>query len=199
MNRNEILLNLLLLVIIGSLAYLVLESGQDEEHMVGSSNVAVRPKDKADKSETDYNPAAAQAKYPNFGKKAIYQALLTPTPTPPPPTPPPTKTPDISQALGAWKLLSVMDGEATIENKATKDPEQSMIQMKVNDTRQVTVGNETKIVTLKRADENSDNPSATFSMEGTTDEKTLKMFDDAAAAGGAPAGAPAAPGPAAGK
>lgn len=131
--------------------------------------------------ESGFDVAAAEKKWKNFGNSPVFRALLTPTPspTPSPTTPPPT--PKIGQILGQWKLMAVFDGEATIEDrsKTQKDPDNAMFVLKVGEKRPVqSEKGETLNATLKRIDEQSDNPSATFGLEQTTEEYTIRMMDE---------------------
>jgi hypothetical protein len=175
MNRRELIINLLLLVAIAAIAYAII-AGNEEEPDLGTSLVVRGPK--PGDLETTFNPDVARKKYPMLGQTALFQPIITPTPTPPPPTPTPTKTPDIKAALGQWRLSSAGDGEALIENRAEKNPEYQFFSLRVGQSRSVEVEKGVmKNATLKRLNENADNPSATFILEGTSEEYTLKMFD----------------------
>lgn len=175
MNRRELLINLLLLAAIAALAYAILAGSEEQPDLSMASTVkTARPGD----LETTFNPEVARKKYPMLGQTALFQPIITPTPTPPPPTPTPTKTPDIKAALGQWRLSSAGDGEALIENRAEKNPENQFFSLRVGQSRSVEVEKGVmKNATLKKLDENADNPSATFILEGTSEEYTLKMFD----------------------
>lgn len=178
MNRQEILLNLFLLTLIAALALLVLENHEEEVDIrvppVAKSTPLPEP-------ETIYDPHVAQQKYPNFGAKPIFQALLTPTPTPPPPTPTPTRTPDVNAIFAAWKLMSVDSGEATFEDrsKTQSDPEHAVFTLRIGQSIPVEVERGVfKNAILKRVDDKSDNPSATLGLEGIPDVKVLRMFEE---------------------
>lgn len=182
MNRQEILRNLFLLVVIMALALLIFQSHEQEVEII------VPPTTKTElppEPETTYNPVEAQQKYPHFGEKPIFQALLTPTPTPPPPTPTPTRTPDINAIFAAWKLMSVDVGEATFEDrsKVQSDPEHAVFTLRIGQSMPVEVERGVfKNAILKRVDANSDNPSVTLGIEGIPDQKILRMFDEASGA-----------------
>ncbi len=178
MNRQEILLNLTLLTIIVALALLIMENRQEEVE------VTVPPVTKIESApevETTYDPQIAAQKYPNFGVKPIFQALLTPTPTPPPPTPTPTRTPDINAIFASWKLMSVDTGEATFEDraKAKSDPENAVFTLRIGQAMPVEVERGVfKNAILMRVDANSDNPSVTLGIDGIPDKKVLRMFEE---------------------
>lgn len=178
MTRREMLVNILLVAVIAWLLSLVLTAPQ--------GNVELEVPDLSESSktttETSYSAALAKEKFPALKQKDPFKEIMTPTPSPPPPTPTPTKTPDISKTLASWKLLSVDSGVATIEDRSKK--EDNIFEMKVGETKPMEVekGGGVRNLTLKRVDDKADNPSATFSLEGTTDEKTFKMYDEAAAA-----------------
>lgn len=192
MNRREVLVNLLLLTVIGCLAYLIFTAG-DEEEAMELPKVAMSTS--SSKTETGYNPELAQRAYPRFGQVAIMKAIIPPTPTPPPPTPAPTPTPDIDKAIMQWKLLSVFENTAMIENRAEHDPEKQFFNMKPGEVKEIPVERgEMKKLTLVKVDESMDNggPTATFVLEGVKDKpKTLKANDDPGA--GAPPPPPGAP------
>jgi len=198
MKRRDLLINLLLLVVIGTLAYYIYEGG-DSEAPTGRM-VAMASRSETSRPETSYDAKAGEQKYPNLGKVPIYQALLTPTPTQPPPTAKPTVTPNIHTALASWKLQMVDPdtGEAMIEDKANKNPAaENVFTMKLNDTRVVTFDNISRTVTMIKEDKDSDNPSATFKMDGAEGvEHTLRMIEDSPAPSeSAPPGSPVAPTP----
>lgn len=174
MNRREVLTNLVLLTIIGCLAFLIYEAGNQE---LPDLEVATEQTDgsKPD-TETSYDAKLADQKYPKFGGQPLFVAIFTPTPTPPPPTPTPTKTPDIQKALAPWVLIGTDPGEVTIEDKSKK--EDNIFVIKVNETRPVQAENEVKNAKLIKVDHLADNPSATFELEGTSDKKILKLFSD---------------------
>ena len=208
MNRQEILLNLTLFVIIGSLIYLIYDSGDkprtldelseapivvatggangdnDENGGDGEGADGASRADMPPGTETEYAMAAdAQTtetpRGGSFGERDVFRALLTPTPTPAPPTPTPAPTPDIKQAIGMWKLTSVYQGKAYIEDvvKAEAQEEGAIWEMSVGDTMQVDVGGGVmKTVTLKEMnDSNPWNPDATFTLEGTTVEHNINL------------------------
>ncbi len=182
MNRQEILLNLFLLTLIVALALLTLENHEEEVSVdiPPAAKLATPPP-----SETTYDPQMAQQKYPNFGEKPIFQALLTPTPTPPPPTPTPTRTPDVNAIFASWKLMSVDVGEATFEDrsKTQSDPEHAVFTLRIGQSMPVEVERGVfKNAILKRVDAASDNPSVTIGIEGIPDQKILRMFEEAAGA-----------------
>lgn len=179
MNRREIIINLLLLIVIGALAYFIFSSDQrTPEQLEVTATPAANDGKVPPTTETTYNPVEGNRKYPKFGEKPLFQALITPTPTPTPPPPPPTKTPDIEKALANWKLQAVDPGEATVEDKAKR--EDNVFSMKVGESRPVQAGDQAKNVTLVKVDDKADNPSATFGLQDTTDQKTLKMFEEGA-------------------
>ncbi|MGC8840397.1 MAG: hypothetical protein ACP5QZ_02945 [Candidatus Sumerlaeaceae bacterium] len=181
MNRQEILLNLFLLTVIVALAVLILEN-HDEEVTVDIPPTAKLSSPPP--QETTYDPQVAQQKYPHFGEKPIFQALLTPTPTPPPPTPTPTRTPDINAIFASWKLMSVDVGEATFEDrsKTQSDPEHAVFTLRIGQSMPVEVERGVfKNAILKRVDAQSDNPSVTVGIEGIPDQKIMRMFEEAPA------------------
>jgi hypothetical protein len=180
MNRQEILLNIALLTVIGALTLFIFE-GYDTDVDVQAPTVV--KSDLPPAPETSYDPDLAMRKYPTFGEKAVFQAIITPTPTPPPPTPTPTKTPDINTVFAQWRLMTVDANEVTFEDKSKTqtDPENSVFMLRVGQSRPVEVEKGVfKNAILKRMDANSDNPSATLRIEDLPDEKTLKMFEEAA-------------------
>lgn len=198
MRRQEILLNLFLLTVIGCLAYVILTPAPQEE--LRPIKIAKNDTENPG-SETAYNPQKAAETWKKFGINPIFQALLTPTPSPSPTTPAPTPTPQIGRFIGTWHLMGIIEKEAAIEDtaKTQKDPDNATFQMKIGDTKAVTnEKGETHTVTLEKMDEESDNPSVTFGMDGTTDKHTLRMMQDTGSPGAeaAPAAAPgAAPAP----
>lgn len=175
MNRRELLLNL---VILSAILYVAVAIIQQSSTVVEELEEEIEVVDEGPPArETDFNPELARGKYPRFGEVSMFQPLITPTPTPPPPTPTPTPTPDIKQALGGWALSSVSYGEALVEDRNQKNPEEQFFSMKPGQSRPVEVEKGvTKPATLKKLDENDENPSATFTLEGTSEEYTLKMF-----------------------
>jgi hypothetical protein len=190
MNRQEVLLNLTLVTIIGALGYSIYESHQNAQGMsqiaeVRNSDKAAEEEDAADTGpETTYDRTTASKKFPAVGNTDLFKAILTPTPAPPTPTPKPTDTPNIVAALNAWKLLSVDKGVATIEDviKSRAGAEDAVFDMKAGDTRVVDIGgNQTRPVKLESTDEtsNPDQPTATFSMQDTKATRTLKMGEEA--------------------
>lgn len=272
MRRNEILLNLVLLVIIGTLVFLMYESrdlprtldeleapvttvkapakssakrsgkkssgattgtaeldGDGDGDSDGSADSAEGAASKAPGAETSYaggkgKPASADKKTTastkktvasdkkttasarkttgtevaqagdgtdgEFGRRNIFRALLTPTPTPPPPTPTPAPTPDINQALGAWRLLSVYQGKAMIEDvkMSAEEAEGAIWEMSQGGSKQVDVGSGVmKTATLKKIDnENPYNPEIVFSLEGTSAERKINLDTEPVAAPAAP-------------
>lgn len=193
MRRQEILLNLFLLTVIGSLAFVILTPPAQEQ--LRPIKIAKNETD-SNATETAYNPQKAAETFPKLGSNPIFQPLLTPTPSPSPTTPAPTPTPQIARFIGTWHLMGIIDKEAAIEDtaKTQKDPDNATFQMKQGDTKAVTnEKGETHTVTLEKMDEESDNPSATFGMDGTTDKHTLRMMQDAGSPGAeaAPGAAPA--------
>jgi hypothetical protein len=198
MTRQEFLLNLALLTIIGALAYVMVSQGPDEvtDVPVVASATPVPPK-----TETEYLQAG-KVKYPEFGNKNIYVAILPTIPPPPPPPPSPAPTPDIHTALKPWRLMGILDNEVSIEDKSkANDPENQFFTMKKGDSRPVDTGKTgLKNVRISALDAESDNPSVTFEMDETSEKHILKTLDDGsggapAPEGGAPPPAPA-PGPA---
>ncbi len=149
--------------------------------------------DDADKTVADAGDAAKPGsnRGGQFGARNIFRALLTPTPTPPPPTPTPAPTPDIAKALGAWRLLSVYQGKAMIEDvqKSAAGEEGAIWEMPPGGTKQVDVGDgQMKTATLKAIEaENPYNPEVTFGLEGTKEEKKINLDTEPAAAAPAPA------------
>ncbi len=219
MKRQEFLLNLTLLVIIGVLVFLIYESrdlprGLDElEVPAAISPAGSNRSDKSDPSEqfdgseisdssdttstismpgteTQY-ASAGSSRGGDFGKKSIFRALLTPTPTPTPTPPPPPPTPDIGKSLGGWKLLSVYQGKAMLEDVqlSQQGAEGAIWEMAVGDTKQVDVGNGImKTVSLKTINnENPYSPEITLGMEDTTAERNINLDTEPATAAPAPA------------
>jgi len=186
MTRQEFLLNLVLLTIIGALAYVMVTEEPEVEIVVpaAASETPAPPK-----TETEYLQAG-KVKYPEFGNKNIYVAILPPTPVPPTPTPTPTPTPDIHGALRTWRLMGILDDEISIEDKAkANDPEHQFFNMKQGETRPVDAGKgQVKNVRIKSIDAESDNPSVTFEMDDTFETHVLKTLDDGT--GGVPEAPP---------
>ncbi|AXA36420.1 MAG: hypothetical protein D6691_07305 [Candidatus Hydrogenedentota bacterium] len=179
MNRQELLLNLFLLTLIAALTLLIMENREEEIDLYVPT---VKASDLPPPPETTFDVREAMQKYPTFGNKPIFQAIITPTPTPPPPTPTPTRTPDVNAIFAAWKLMSVDEGEATIEDrsKTQSDPEHAVFTLRVGQTMPVEVERGVfKNAILKRVDAASDNPSITLGLEGIPDQKILRMFDEA--------------------
>jgi hypothetical protein len=177
MRRQEILINLTLLTVIGALLYVILTPAQERVDL----SVEEITMDVTREEETGYDAAEAEKKWKSFGSNPIFQALLTPTPTPTPSPTTPPPTPKIGTILGQWKLMAVFDGEVTIEDrsKTQKDPDNAMFMMTVGDKRPVaSEKGEVLNATLKRIDEESDNPSATFGLEGTPEEHEIRVMDD---------------------
>lgn len=229
MKRQEFLLNLTLLVIIGVLVYLIYQSrelprGLDELSVPptvsaaasnssnrSDSSKTTRTAARAPGTETDYAPgddqdddsvngaengdnviaSSAGSRGGEFGKRDVFRALLTPTPTPTPTPPPPPPTPDIAKSLGPWKLLSIYQGKALMEDVQVSQTggEGAIWEMAIGDTKQVDVGNSImKTVTLKAMNnENPYSPEVTFGMEDTTVDRNINLDTEPAAAAPAPA------------
>ena len=175
--REEILLNLTLLVAVLALGYLIWAGGSSGEDLTLAAPPVSSKSAKSSDAETAFNPETARKKYPNFGRVTVYQPILTPTPTPPPATPTPKKTPDIKLVLQNWRLSSASFGEATIEDKGQKDPSLQFFTLKIGEARRLNITkDETANATLVKLDENAENPYAIFSLEGTNVQYMLKMF-----------------------
>lgn len=173
MTRREILTNILLLAVIGGFAlFIYLYSKQ----LLPELEVSVEQT--RTQTESQALPVARpdNQQYGQFGGVALFQAIIPPTPEPPPPPPPPPKTPDIHRALAAWRLIGTDPGEATIEDRSRK--EDSIFVIRVSRTWPAMTDNETKMATLLSVDHLSDNPSVVFGLEGTSESKTLKLFED---------------------
>ena len=208
MNRQEILLNLTLITVIGALGYSIYDAHNHTTAAAEVADVRSNPdeEDSGTKPETTYNRVEAGKKFPKMGETELFRAIIPPTPTPVPPTPKPTDTPNIQIALNAWKVLSVDKGIVTIEDvvKSRTGADDSVFDMKVGDTRPIDIGGgQTRPAKLESVDEitNPDVPTATFGMQDTQAQRTLKMGDEAGdspiAKGAEPgAGATPAPGPA---
>jgi hypothetical protein len=185
MNRQELLLNVTLVTIIGALGYSIYDSHQNAQGMSQISEVRnSSDSDEDADTETSYDPTSAKKKFPAVGNTDLFKAILSPTPPPPTPTPKPTETPNIQAALNSWKLLSVDRGMATIEDviKSRAGAEDAVFDMKAGDTKVVDIGgNQTRPVKLESTDEttNPDQPTATFSMQDTKATRTLKMGEEA--------------------
>lgn len=186
MKRQEFLVNLTLLTLIGALVYTILQSDSPDEDLTPPDNLVAAVTEggagsESGRTETPY--VRERDVYRSLGTKPLFQALITPTPPPPTPTPTPTPTPDINVATANLKITSVMDGIVIVEPKKP-DPRlfpDGLREMRVGDTLAVDVGKgEMKTLTLKQADDktNPDNPSAVFALEGSTELKVLRMFDD---------------------
>lgn len=123
----------------------------------------------------------------NFGERKLFRAILTPTPTPPPPTPTPAPTPNISTALGSWRLLSVYDGKAMMEDvvMSEKGEPGAIWEMPEGDTKQVDVGNGImKTATLKKINnENPWMPEVIFGLEDTKAEKKIDLSTEPVTSG----------------
>ncbi|MCX7018705.1 MAG: hypothetical protein WCK47_09335 [bacterium] len=191
MNGRDILLNIFLLTLIGSLTFLIFDKGGNDS---GTEIPEMLSASKPSKEETSFNPLLATAKYPKFGEKPLYKAIITPTPSPTPPPPTPAPTPNIGNILKRWRLLSAYAGSASIEDTGEKDPEKQFFDMKVGEIR-TTRGEKTEMrnVRLNRIDEQADEPSATFSMDGTTAVFTIRTGDNPQPAGPQPGAMPGMP------
>jgi hypothetical protein len=210
MTRQEFLLNLTLVTVIGALGYSLYDARHNPTEMaaIASAREAQNEADaEAEETpgppgrESTYNREKANKKYPKVGSTDLFRPIIPPTPSPPPPTPKPTDTPNIQLVLNVWKVLSVDKGVVTIEDivKSKAGVEGAVVDMKVGDTQQMDIGGgQIKNVRLNSVDEvtNPDVPTATFSMEGTNVTRTLKMGDEAGGNVNAPKdGAPGAPAP----
>jgi hypothetical protein len=179
--REEILLNITLMVAALSLLIFILLGPVPEDMTVPYTRpVPTDGATVASTTETPYNAGADR--YPAVGDVPIFRALLTPTPTPLPPTPRPTPTPDINAGLGKFRVQGIMDGVIILEDpeKSRNGAPDAILEWKVGEVRQLDSGRgETRAVKLEKVDETTDpsNPTATFSMEGTTEKKVLKMFE----------------------
>lgn len=207
MNRQEVLLNLTLVTVIGALAFSIYDSQNQGVDLPVAPVVANNTTANADEemgeedeeapeNETTYARAAADSPYTNVGQKDIFRSLVTPTPSPPPPTPSPTPTPDINKALGAWQVLSVYQGVATVQdnNLMKANSENAIWDMKLGESRPVDVGGgQLKAATLKSVNESLDLPTATFGLEGTSAERTMRMGDEPGIASGGEGGPPGGP------
>lgn len=188
MKRQEVLLNLTLLTVIGALVYTILQAENQEEELIAPVEVASAVERNGDDApggtETPYT--RERDVYRSFGTKPLFKALITPTPTPPPATPTPTPTPNIHEATANLKVTGILGGVAYVEPKKP-DPElfpNGILEMTPGATLELPVGKggERKRLTLRTVDEqsNPDNPSATFELEGTSELKVLRMFEDPA-------------------
>lgn len=194
--RQELLINLVLLAAIVGLAYTIYSKSTEVTVIRAPKPENAKPL--SAETETAFDAQAAQAKYPKFGETKLFRALLTPTPTPPPVTPAPTPTPNIHNALAAWALAGVdeISGEVTIEDKSKPDTDENKyFNIKLNEARPVQADKEVKNATLIRLDPDlvNGNPSATFKLDGSGEEKTIKMMPDPepeAAPGAPPAAGP---------
>lgn len=223
MKRQEFLLNLTLLVIIGTLVYLIYDHGEtartsidDIEVPALASATKKSPRVKAPGKETSYDgnttatgengedATEGENGESKFGQTNIFRALLTPTPTPTPPPTPPPPTPDIDKALGPWKLVSLYDGKAMLEDvvMSQKGEEGAIFELAPGQTKQVDVGGGImKTATLKKIEAtNPYNPEIILGLEGTTAERKINLDTEPAVAAPGPApGQPAQPGQAAPK
>jgi len=201
MKRQECLLNLTLVVIIGALVFLIYDSRQAPESLSDLSvapvaSVPAEAEDEAADANSDSEDAeTTPTDTSKFGDTKLFRALLTPTPTPTPTPPPPPPTPDIGKTLGNWKLLSVYEGKAMLEDvqKTAKQEEGAIWEMTLGQTQQVDVGSGImKTATLKVIDDKTNpyNPEVTFGLEGTTAERKINLDTEPAAAAPAPAPAP---------
>lgn len=206
--RTEALLNLTLLATIAGLTFTIF-AGPAEEALntveadaagsTGGGGGTAGRRGKPAGPETPYDDK--RDRYRSFGAKDVFKAILTPTPTPPPATPRPTPTPDVNAATARYKIEGIMDAEVTLkDNKAPADSESGgILQIKAGAVLDVDLGppHGVKKLTLKKVDEqtNPDNPAAVFSLEGTTAERRMGMFDAPAAPAAPPPGAPPPPPP----
>jgi hypothetical protein len=180
--REEILLNITMLTAALSLLIFILLGPVPEDMAVPvASRSENRRTERPGQTETPLPPTAAD-RFMEVGRVPLFRALLTPTPTPPPPTPRPTPTPDISAGLAKFKVQGIMDGVVMLEDpeKSKTGAPDALIEWKPGEVRQMDSGRgETRPVKLEKVDEVTDpsNPTATFSMEGTTEKKVLKMFE----------------------
>lgn len=150
----------------------------DEDEDDGGESDDDDDTDGADDDSTATVVASAEPEG-QFGKRNIFRALLTPTPTPPPPTPTPTPTPNINQALGPWRLLSVYNGKALIEDVrlSAEEAEGAIWEMSLGSSKPVDVGNGImKNATLKEiSSDNPYNPEIIFSLEDTKAERKINL------------------------
>lgn len=185
MNRQEFLINLTLLTLIGALVYLIVWGDVNNDDLVEPVRVARATEAETEEGGLTETPYVRERDiYKSFGNKPLFQPLITPTPTPPPPTPTPTPTPDINAATANFRASMIMDGIVMLELRKP-DPAfpNNMVEMKVGDSVAVDVGRgEKKTLTLKSIDEKTDpyNPAATFTLEGTDQLKVFRMFEDMA-------------------
>jgi hypothetical protein len=179
--REEILLNITLITVALSLLIFIIlgpvpiDMSVPESARPSAQNPTVRPR-----VETPYD--LQQDRFVALGEIPVFRAILTPTPTPPPPTPRPTPTPDINAALGRFRVVSIMDNTVIIEDpeRAQAGDPDAMIEWNRGEVRQLQAGQgESKAVRLEAVDEVTDpgNPSATFSMEGTTEKRVFRLID----------------------
>ncbi|PKO18833.1 hypothetical protein CVU37_05525 [candidate division BRC1 bacterium HGW-BRC1-1] len=171
MNRQSLIINLTLLLAIIGVTYLIYTAPEEQEKLPTPITMAAAPP-----RETNFDPESVRNTYTNFGEAKLYQAIMTPTPTPTPPPPPPEKTPDIHNALKAWRLMGAGDGEATIEDRGAKeDSDQRIFFMKVGEEREVNTEVGGKKAKLSKIDQSGDVPAVEFTMEGSAETKKVKM------------------------
>ena len=186
MKRQEFLVNLTLLTLIGALVYTILQSESPNEDLTPPDKLVLAVTEGTlggDSGRTETPYVRERDVYRSLGTKPLFQALLTPTPPPPTPTPTPTPTPDINVATANLKVTSVMDDIAILE-PVKPDPRlfpDGLREVRVGDTLVVDVGKgEMKTLTIKQIDDktNPDNPYIVVTLEGSTELKVLRMFDD---------------------
>lgn len=151
----------------------------DSEDEDDANDDSESPDDADSEDDSKLVADATPGRAGNFGQRNLFRAILTPTPTPPPPTPTPAPTPNIKTALGSWRLLSVYEGKAMLEDviMSEKGEPGAIWEMPEGDTKQVDVGNGImKTATLKKINnENPWMPEVIFGLEDTKAEKKIDL------------------------
>lgn len=117
----------------------------------------------------------AETRYPNFGRKRVFDTLIPlPTPTPTP-VPTPEPDPDLEQAVGQWSCTGVLRSMALFEDASTKEE----FQIKVGETREASNRGKRMIVTLESTDMRSFSAVLTYrGPSGVVQRITKSALDD---------------------
>jgi hypothetical protein len=167
MQRRDIVINAVLVVIIVVLCYLVAVSTY-EEPRPGKGIVPIEKPatPRVNEGETEYN--VAEGKYANFGRDDIFRTII-PRPTPvPTQAPTPRPTPSLERATHYWRLISASGNEAIIEDTKLH----TEYTLHLNETMTIPYLNDNLDITLIEVNEN--NYSVTIRYQDQT--KTLNMF-----------------------
>lgn len=200
MNRNIIIANIVLLIMIVFLGYLVATTRytppdstdfatlQQESQKISETSETTPAIPSG--SETEYNGSGSPKPelsptpapnpdsknvtrfdaYPAFGKAPIFNTII-PKPTPRPRPPTPTPAPpDINKLTARWALVSVFGDTAYFMDNGNKQE----WQMKVGETRKVDYRRKDYYIELKNVDQS--NFKATLYMEEGSQSRTMSLF-----------------------